>query len=266
MDAKHPTKPLGIVDLLELYGFDKSKRTNFARHKDRRFDDELHLRHWLDFYQATQGKPVFDRCEQIVAFVGSEKTKARFVGVYKLLGPGRDAHGIRPPKGYPPALSKYRYFYDLERQPGYERLENRVIVEWGSGTRLFHHWYNRKGKEPKDKEVLELLPGGQTRPPFRDYLGFTLTHTELKELYYNENANREWRSRLAAVAGVYLVLATKTGQQYVGSAYGANGIWGRWATSARNGHGGNRLLKGLMAKDTAYPAAFSYSILQNPAK
>jgi hypothetical protein len=193
--AKHPTKPLGIVDLLELYGFDKSKPTKFARHKDRRFRDELHLRHWLDFYQATQGKPVFDRCEQIIAFVGGEKTKSRFVGVYKVLGPGRDAHGIRPPKGYPPALSKYHFFYDLERQPGYERLENRIIVEWGSGTRLFHHWYNCKGKEPKDKEVLEILPSGQTREIFNDYLGFTITHAERKELYDNEDANREWRSR-----------------------------------------------------------------------
>jgi hypothetical protein len=64
------------------------------------------------------------------------------------------------------------------------------------------------------------------------------------------------------VAGVYLILVTKTGKQYVGSAYGIKGIWGRWAAYARNGHGGNKLLKGLLAKGSAYPAAFSYSILQ----
>ena len=35
----------------------------------------------------------------------------------------------------------------------------------------------------------ELLPSGQTRPPFRDYLALTVTHAELRELYNNEDAN-----------------------------------------------------------------------------
>jgi hypothetical protein len=100
------------------------------------------------------------------------------------------------------------------------------------------------------------------RPPFRDYLEFTLTHAELVDLYHHEDLNREWRSRLAAVAGVYLILATSTGAQYVGSAHGSKGIWGRWAAYAKNGHGGNLLLKKLVARDHAYPEAFSYSILQ----
>src|SRR5207245_9343273 len=73
---------------------------------------------------------------------------------------------------------------------------------------------------------------------------------------------REWRARLAAVAGVYLILATTTGALYIGSACGTEGIWGRWAAYARDGHGGNMLLKELLAADPAYPAAFSYSILQ----
>jgi hypothetical protein len=120
----------------------------------------------------------------------------------------------------------------------------------------------KKHRELNDKVVLEVLPGAQTRAPFRDYLDFTFTHTELKELYESEDTNREWRTRLSAVAGIYLILATKTGHQYVGSAHGAEGIWGRWAAYAMNGHGGNKLLKALVAKDSSYPAAFSYSILQ----
>lgn len=49
---------------------------------------------------------------------------------------------------------------------------------------------------------------------------------------------------------------------YVGSAYGTDGIWGRWSDYARDGHGGNTLLKDLVASDPDYPRAFSYSILQ----
>lgn len=260
MATKHPTKPLGIVDLLKLRGFDPALPTKFVRHQDKRYDvNDMMRRDWLDFYQATQSKPIFDHCEQIVSFIGAGGTKARFIGVYKVLGPKRDGRSIRPPKGYPRILSTYRYFYDLEFQAGYEDLRNRVVVEWNNAI-SWHQWFNKK--EIKDKDVVELLPSGQTLPPFRDYLEFTLTHAELRELYDDEDANREWRSRLAAVAGVYLVLATKTGKQYVGSAYGAKGIWGRWAAYANNGHGGNKLLRELIDKDSAYPEAFSYSILQ----
>jgi hypothetical protein len=38
----------------------------------------------------------------------------------------------------------------------------------------------------------------------------------------------------------------KNGKQYVGSAVGAEGFWGRWMEYARDGHGGN-----LGMKDTA---------------
>jgi hypothetical protein len=259
--TERSTMRLGIADLLKLRGFDPDEPAKLVRHQDRRCDvNDLVRRGWFDFYQATQGKPLFRHCKRIVSFVGAGGTKARFVGVYTVLEE-RDGRKIKPPKGYPPALSHYRYYYELERVTGYEDLENRAIVEWGeNGAINWHQWLNKK--RLNDKVVVELLPAAQTIAPFRDYLDFTLTHRELRQLYDEEDANREWRSRLAAVAGVYLILATKTGKQYVGSAYGAEGIWGRWAAYARNGHGGNKLLKGLIAKDPAYPEAFSYSILQ----
>jgi hypothetical protein len=64
------------------------------------------------------------------------------------------------------------------------------------------------------------------------------------------------------VAGVYLILAEKTGDLYVGSAYGAGGVWGRWAQYAQSGHGGNKRLVELLARDGDYPARFRFSLLQ----
>lgn len=88
-----------------------------------------------------------------------------------------------------------------------------------------------------------------------------MTHRELTELI--RKGNREWRARLSAVAGVYLILDAKTGKQYVGSASGAQGIWGRWSEYADNGHGENKLLKELVeANASVYPNAFTYSVLQ----
>jgi hypothetical protein len=260
MAAKPIVKPLGIADLLKIKGFPMEEPAKLVRHQDRRYDvNDMIYRGWFEFYQATQGKPRFQGCKRIISFVGAGGTKARFVGVYNVLTEcdGRD---IRSPRGYPEVLSHYRYFYELERDAAYDDLRDRLIVEWGKGAINWHQWFNRK--RLNDKVIVEFLSSGQTLPEFRDYLEFTLTYHQLKELVQHDRANGAWRSRLAAVAGVYLVLATTTGQQYIGSAYGAKGIWGRWMNYAQNGHGGNKMLKKLIKNDPAYPDAFSYSILQ----
>ena len=75
-------------------------------------------------------------------------------------------------------------------------------------------------------------------------------------------AHRDWQASLSSVAGVYLILAETTGEQYVGSAYGVSGIWGRWQNYAADGHGNNKLLKYLVANNSRYPHAFRYSVLQ----
>lgn len=248
---------LGILDLLQLRGYDSKRPAKLVRHQDSRWDvHDLLRRGWFETYQARQSKPVFDGCEYIVSFVGLEGTKARLVGVYRV-GKRISADDLPLPPDCPyTEWTRSPYFYELTREPGYEDLENRIVIEWGKAALAWHQWLS-------NKELFEILPKGQMLPPLRDYLGFTLTHAELVELYCHEDANREWRARLAAVAGVYLILATTTGAQYVGSACGVEGIWGRWAAYARDGHGGNVLLKKLIeAEHSGYPAAFSYSILQ----
>jgi hypothetical protein len=150
---------------------------------------------------------------------------------------------------------KSAFCYDLVRVPGFEDLEDRVVIDWGKGTLAWH-------QQLRNKEVVEILPRGQLLAPFRDYLDFMHTDGELRYLFAHESANSEWRARLSAVAGVYLILATTTGAQYIGSAYGAAGIWGRWACYARDGHGGNTKLQALLKTDAAYPDSFRYSVLQ----
>jgi hypothetical protein len=43
--------------------------------------------------------------------------------------------------------------------------------------------------------------------------------------------------------GIYLLHCPKTGDQYIGSAIGSRGFYGRWLDYARDGNGGNALLK-----------------------
>lgn len=249
-------EPIGILDLLSLKGFDTKRPAKLVRHQDADLDmHDLLRRGWFEAYQGFQSQARFDDCDFVISCIGLEGTKARFVGVYRRIG-RRNGHEAPLPTGCPYVQwTRCDYFYEFRCEPGFEDLENRVVIEWGKGTRAWYQWLS-------NKPVVELLPPGQLRPPFRDYLEFTLTHAELVDLFSHEEANREWRARLAAVAGVYLILATTTGAQYVGSAYGAEGIWGRWEAYAANGHGGNIKLRELLEKDGAYRSAFSYSILQ----
>ena len=249
---------IGILDLLRLCGFDANCRSKLVRHQTKDWDcHDLLRRGWLDAYQELQSKPVFDGLDCIISFIGVGGTRARLLGVYKVCSRRSASSGRALPAGCPHEVWRRSstYFYELERLPGFESLEHRVIIEWGRATLSWH-------QHTKNKPVVQILPKGHLLRLFTDYLDFTITHSELRYLFAHEDANREWRARLSAVAGVYLILATTTGQQYVGSAYGAEGLWGRWSAYASNGHGGNILLRSLIETGSAYPNSFTYSILQ----
>ncbi len=249
---------LGILELLRLRGFEVTGSTKLVRHQDARFPiQDLVRRGWLETYQGYQRRPVFHRADFIVSLTGLDGSRARFFGVFEKTGVRLAEHGPTPP-GCEWALEWRRtsqHFYELRRLPGFEDLEDRVIVDWGPGTRS---WVQKA----KDKPVLEVLPAGRSLPPFADYLEFTLSHAELVELFANEEAHREWRSHLEAVAGVYLILAETTGALYVGSASGDGGIWARWRDYAKNSHGHNAVLADLVRTDPTYPDRFRFSILQ----
>jgi hypothetical protein len=247
---------IGIVDVLRVCGFDSNCHSKLVRHQDKRWEShDLLRRGWLDGYQSFQARPVFDNLDYVISFIGVGGTQARLVGVYKVLGRRPGSSGVLPP-GCPYLEWKDNpYFYELERQPGFEALEHRVVIEWGRGVLAWHQYTT-------NKTVTQMLPKGHLLRLFTDYLDFTLTHRELRYLFHHQELNSEWRARLSAVAGVYLILATTSGRQYVGSAYGTEGLWGRWAAYAADGHGGNLLLRDLVVKDCGYPDAFTYSVLQ----
>jgi len=89
-----------------------------------------------------------------------------------------------------------------------------------------------------------------------------LTFEDLQGLAQQREAHRDWVAGLSAVGGVYLIVDSLTGEQYVGSATGNSGIWQRWCEYAKSGHGGNLGVKALCAQSTGHPAAFRFSILE----
>lgn len=110
-----------------------------------------------------------------------------------------------------------------------------------------------------------MLPKGFTRP-FPGYLDFVLPHQELVQIVSNPESNTEWHAALNSVAGIYLIVQSTTGAQYVGSAYGPKGILGRWETYTVNGHGGNERLWELHSADPHVHREFRYSVLRTLPK
>jgi hypothetical protein len=249
---------LKLVDILKLSGFNAELPTKVVRHKDDRYDvEELRRDNWFELYQAYQHRPVFHDVKQIVSFYGLPGSRAGFYGVYKVLG-----HRPRSEGPIPVACKWSRawnrgtgFFYDLKPDQRFDDLRDRLVIRWTGALA----WVQ---KRLDNKDILEILESGRKLPPFADYLEFSLTYEQLKDLFQNEEAHRDWKTPLSAVAGVYMVLAQTSGKQYVGSAYGPGGIWERWRKYAVSGHGGNIQLKALMQKNSSYPEQFRFSLLQ----
>ena len=126
-------------------------------------------------------------------------------------------------------------------------LSERLIIEWGKST---VSWVQKQ-----DKPVIEIR-AKHSIGEFISYDDVQLSYKALVQLNNNTNANPTWLNALSSVNGVYLIQHQIDGQMYVGSAYGVDGIWGRWKTYAQTGHGGNKLLKELN------PDEFIFSILE----
>ena len=248
---------LTLEHLLQPFGLDTSRRTKLVRHREQGIDVAALLRTGqFEFYQTFQSRPIFANCDQIISFLGGVGTQAVFVGVYEVLGVS-GPRSIRLPKGfpYPEKNVSSVYVYDLDRDERFDGLRDRLVIDWGAGTRS---WFQKF--RPGEKEVVEVLPRGYVK--FPGFLDFILRFDELKTVIENPTANREWHRMLGLVAGVYLILDTATGRQYVGSAYGDGGIISRWSQYARTGHGGNAQLKSLLSERPNARNDLRFSVLQ----
>lgn len=249
---------LDLIELLEIRDFDIDAKTKLVRHQDSRWDLGALLRHdQTEEYQRHQGEDIF-KCEYIISFIGVGGSKALFLGVYSV-------NAVKESKSHKwsrefiyQEMDPGKFVYNLEEVDGFEDFKNRLVIDWGKSTRSWHQWL-------KSKSVIELMPEGKVRP-FPGYLDFVIEFNELIEIINNSDANREWYTMLSSVAGVYLIVDSKTGKQYVGSAYGEKGIYGRWSTYARNGHGGNDQLKRLLGKNKSYSKYFTFSVLRTLPK
>lgn len=243
--------------LLEQAGFDAQarQRIKLLRHplKDKRIK-KIYDQGYIEVYQREQYPKTFKDCDYICGFIGEGGNTAKFIGCYKV-GDYRPA-----PEVYQEILDKYpgysdmksfenpsTGYFDLQETDILQSLKNKLVIRWNS-ARAWHQWANN------DMPVIAIT----SAKAFPGYEFISLTYQELKEIIEEESS--EWMNPLSKVGGVYLI--SSPDGLYVGSAYGENGIWGRWNDYVTTKHGGNnKLIELLNRKPEAYKD-FRFSILK----
>jgi len=230
-----------VQELLFNRGLDKNAKIKLVRHKDQRQDlYNLYRTEYDEFlkYQNSQSKDVFRNVDYIVSFIGEDGNRSRFIGVFKITDRK--------------TINENHFEYQMVRENGFEDLTERVIIVWKTAI-SWHQWIKNQ------MEVIEIQAGLHYRQ-FTDYSDFILDFHELKEIVKNQYS--DWKKMLSITKGIYLISDTNSGKLYVGSAYGEEGIWGRWCKYiSTNGHGNNKMLKEQIDFDKDYAKHFQFSIL-----
>lgn len=252
---------MNLNELIKMRGFDISnKKIKLVRHQDSNYDTKLLYKlGMLDFYQSVQSNDIFRDCNYIFSFLGDERGKAIFIGAYeKLSNSIFDLAITKVPSGYPymDILSQPLFHYEFKPLDLLNDLIERLVIDWGTSNRSWHQWLI----EDRPKPVVEILPTGYTKE-FPGFVEVYLSFDELSKIILYPDPHRIWHTMLSSVAGVYLILDSDTGNQYVGSASGQYGILGRWKSYVETLHGNNLRLIQLLKDEPERYKSFKFSIL-----
>ena len=163
----------------------------------------------------------------IVSLLASAPRKAVFAGVWEVL-----CQKDCPSEVVDPLTKRTkRYYYELRSHDLLRDYYGRMIVDWPSGRA----WHRRLSSV--NISILEIHEEGWDVQPFPGFNKFTILISEAEEV------PATWKEVLRAVNGIYLLVDTQDGKQYVGSASGEGGLYQRLSSYVRDRHGGNEGLR-----------------------
>lgn len=151
--------------------------------------------------------------------------------------------------------------YEGKELENYNSYFGRVVVKY----RKTHQTQVIYAKNVIDElEVEQILPSIFDGIDFPGYDKVRLSYEQLSIIVLNHK--RGWIAALENQKAVYLITDKGSGKQYVGSAYGDNGmLLQRWTNYVNDGHGGNKLLKSVVDElgFDYVKQNFQYAILEN---
>lgn len=151
--------------------------------------------------------------------------------------------------------------YEGEELEEYKSLFGRVIIKYKKNHQTQIIYYKNV---MNNLEIEQILPNVFDGIDFPGYDNVRISYNQLSLVIHRHK--RDWVSSLENQKAVYLITDNLTGKQYVGSAYGENGmLLQRWSNYVENGHGGNKLLKEIIEKEgfDYIKENFQYAILEN---
>ncbi|TKF95720.1 GIY-YIG nuclease family protein [Vibrio lentus] len=180
-------------------------------------------------------------CDKIVSFAQISGSKFLFGGVFNI-------------------TSRASKDYEVELDKQYSELIGRLVIDYKGD--------NSRGTVFKPDYIFNCTSiSSISQHPyqgehFSSYDGINHSFSAMDIVIKNEL--NDWKVALSNVFGVYLLTDTNTGKHYVGSAYGASGIWGRWSDYIYGCHGNNKELKELYALNSReyFEKHFKFSILE----
>lgn len=245
---------LSMFDIIKINGYDPNE-FRFVRHGNAEIQILDTFKTDIDkfiAYQSFQSISKFGNSKHIAAFAPGRGTKAIFLGVWDVLKSVKpeefndDIRSLIPKYSFPDGWYEHEW-YDLKINNDFSDYSERLIIEWGKATVA---WVQNK-----DKQVVELKAHNSI-DQFYSYDDIQLSYQDMRTIIKNTDSNYIWYTALSSVNGIYLIRDKSNGKLYIGSAYGEDGIWGRWKTYSQNGHGGNEELKLLN------PINFEFSVLE----
>lgn len=210
------------------------------------------------FYEYTCHQDIgfSDKFKYWLVFIGDKVgTMGLLKGAYEVVGALPSEQAIMP-DGYP-FMEDYEAgheFCQLEPLSLFDDLVDRLIIDWGTGTRSWHQ------SALKEKRIVAIQQ--QPKARFPGYEKVLLPYSQLKDIIDDRITYSDWHTALSSIYAIYLITDQSNGKQYVGSAYGADGLLGRWRKYVETGHGNNiELVEALKANPEQY-TLFQFSILQ----
>ncbi|PLX35494.1 MAG: hypothetical protein C0605_09820 [Hyphomicrobiales bacterium] len=220
-------------------------------------DTFRHDRALFEAYQAFQIEGRFKNAKYIACFAPHHGTQALFLGVWRIDGEVRP-HS-RAPESQLALVERFNWppegsYYTLTELEAFKELSTRLVIDWGKAA---VSWVQKN----TSKSVVAIFPP-HSIAEFESYAATLLMREDLVEMSRNPTNNHTWHRALRSVNGIYCITDMRNGRNYVGSAYGKDGIWGRWSDYAENGHGGNKLLLELIEKKPDAVDHLQFSILE----
>ncbi|MGI5846306.1 MAG: GIY-YIG nuclease family protein [Alphaproteobacteria bacterium] len=155
----------------------------------------------------------------VFQFIEIEEHKWLFVGAYNII----DVDNYKILEEHAIAKRPWKYA-QAKKLSQYDKYAGRIIVNWTNDSRI---WFYVSLKKINTVPLYEILSEHylEYADKFQGYENVCKSYMKLKRCIKDS----KWRKALSDVYGVYVITDKNTGKQYVGSAYGENGIFGRWS-------------------------------------